>query len=419
MFPLSIPRLGWTMEEGTFVEWLKRDGDSVKAGDALFVIEGDKAAQDVEAAEAGILRIAPDAPSPGSIVPVGRELGCILSPGEVPPWEAAASPAPAETSARPVATAASAETPSPTVAVVPPAPRRSSPLITPRAKRVAQEHSVGWKVLNGSGRNQRIRERDVRAAICTTGGSTLHLTSRSERPDQGRATVQPLSPLRQKIVQRLSQTARTVVPVTLNTAVDATNLVNFRQQFVAAAANDAKGSQAVPSVTDLLLKLTAAALETHPQLNGHWSDTGIRLFDEVHIGLAVDTDAGLLVPVLRDVARTSLRELATRNRELVAAARARRLSADELQGSTFTITNLGMLGIDGFTPVLNSPEVAILGVGRIVRSPVAGPGDQIVIRDRLTLSLTFDHRALDGAPAARFLQTLTQAIENPAAWLVS
>jgi pyruvate dehydrogenase E2 component (dihydrolipoamide acetyltransferase) len=167
----------------------------------------------------------------------------------------------------------------------------------------------------------------------------------------------------------------------------------------------------VPSYTDLFVKLSASALEKHPILNSRWEDDRIVTPEGIHVGIAVDTDTGLVVPVVRDVPRLSLQELSLRSRDLIERARQRKLSAAELQGGTFTVTSLGALGIDAFTPIINYPECAILGVGCIRRCPVV-LDDQIVIRDLVTLSLTFDHRITDGVPAARFLQTLSGLIEN-------
>jgi pyruvate dehydrogenase E2 component (dihydrolipoamide acetyltransferase) len=203
---------------------------------------------------------------------------------------------------------------------------------------------------------------------------------------------------------------RNTAPVTLNTTADATRLVQLRNELKAAA-SDSDG--AVPSYTDMLVKLTALALQRHPQLNTHWEGQSLIPSSAIHIGVAVDTESGLLVPVLRDVPALTLREIAARSRDLIERARSRKLSADELRDGTFTITNLGSFGIDAFTPTINYPECAILGVGRIQRQPAVVAG-QIVPRDILTLSLTFDHRATDGAPAARFLQTLRGLIESPA-----
>jgi pyruvate dehydrogenase E2 component (dihydrolipoamide acetyltransferase) len=166
------------------------------------------------------------------------------------------------------------------------------------------------------------------------------------------------------------------------------------------------------------VKLTAVALREHPLLNACWTGEEIVVSHACHIGIAVDTEAGLLVPVIRDVANLGLRQVAERSRDLAERARQRKLKAEEMQGGTFTITNLGAFGIDAFTPIINYPQGAVLGVGRIQRQPVV-IGEEIKAREQVTLSLTFDHRIVDGAPAARFLQTLGRLIENPGPWLVS
>jgi pyruvate dehydrogenase E2 component (dihydrolipoamide acetyltransferase) len=212
------------------------------------------------------------------------------------------------------------------------------------------------------------------------------------------------------IAARLQGVAHSTAAVTLTTTADASNLVNLRRQFKAT-------EEAAPTYTDFLAKLAATALLSHPHLNASWADDQIVVNKDIHIGIAVDAEAGLLVPVLHDVPKTGMRQLAADSRDLVARAREGKLKADEMHGGTFTITNLGNYGIDTFTPIINPPQCAILGVGRIQRQPVAS-GDAIIIRDVITLSLTFDHRIVDGAPAARFLQTLVQLVENPAPALV-
>jgi pyruvate dehydrogenase E2 component (dihydrolipoamide acetyltransferase) len=168
----------------------------------------------------------------------------------------------------------------------------------------------------------------------------------------------------------------------------------------------------VPTYNDILVKLVAASLQKHPVLNSRWEGETLRPCTVIHIGIAVDTEAGLLVPVIRDVTTLTLHEVALRSRNLIDRAHSKRLNADDLRGGTFTFTSLGAFGIDAFTPIINYPECAILGVGRILRQPVAVQ-DNIALRDIITLSLTFDHRALDGAPAARFLQSLTRFVESP------
>jgi pyruvate dehydrogenase E2 component (dihydrolipoamide acetyltransferase) len=189
-------------------------------------------------------------------------------------------------------------------------------------------------------------------------------------------------------------------------------LVNFRRRFK--EANSAAGP--VPSYTDLLVKLSAAALQDHQQMAGQWRDDGIFVPDQCNISFAVDTEAGVMAPVIHDVPGKSLRQVAVESRELTKLARDGGLSAEQMQGGTFTITNLGRFGVDTFTPIINLPQAAILGVGRIVLEPVVLEG-QVVAREMLSLSLTFDHRVTDGAPAARFLDTLRACIEDPSPWL--
>ncbi|HUY31722.1 MAG TPA: dihydrolipoamide acetyltransferase family protein [Pirellulales bacterium] len=427
--PIKVPRLGWTMEEGVFVEWLKPEGATIAPGDSLFVLEGEKAAQEIESIDGGILRWPPDAPRPGQTVLVGAVLGYLLAPDESPPWESNAD--------RRVGTAHQASgrtvgTAHPTPAAMPDSthdalvpqtagggrcPPYARPTISPRARRLATASGIDWTAIAGTGRTGRIRARDVQA-FAERGTGIAHQFTLDAVPGGPRSAagrLVPLSAARRTIAGRMSTSARAVAPVTLTTKADATNLASIRQQFK--AASDSSETPA-PSFTDLIVKLAAMVLKRHPSLNASWRDDGIFFSDAIDIGIAVDTDAGLLAPVVRDVPALGLRQLAAESRRLIELARARRLTVEDLQGGTFTVTNLGMYGIDVFTPIVNLPQCAILGMGRIVREP-AVVGDQIVPRQALTLSLTFDHRVVDGAPAARFLDALRQAVEQPAPWLVA
>jgi pyruvate dehydrogenase E2 component (dihydrolipoamide acetyltransferase) len=295
-------------------------------------------------------------------------------------------------------------------------------VITPRALRVAAERGVDPASVTGSGRGGRIRERDILAASWSSQSATSSTGPEASRAgitrqQQAVAGSTPRSGnVRRTIARRMVASHQTTAPVTLTSRVDATNLVSLRKQFQAAAAND---QDVVPSVSDLVVKLVAIALDRHPHLNARWEDEQIVELAEIRIGVAVDAEAGLLVPVLPDVRVMGVREIAAATRELIAKARAGKLSTADLQGGTFTVTNLGMYGIDAFTPIINPPEAAILGLGAIRREPVFAEGDRVVPREMMTLSLTFDHRIVDGAPAARFLQTLRTGLENPAAWLTA
>jgi pyruvate dehydrogenase E2 component (dihydrolipoamide acetyltransferase) len=429
---IIVPRLGWSMEEGTFAGWLKPDGARIQSGDTLFVLESDKSAEEIESLDAGILRIPPDGPKAGDTVKVGQVLGHLVAEGESVPVESGR----VGRGTRPTMPAGGSRSSThPTLPPAGPAVRqlarslgvelttiagsgergriteddvRRQPqaaptahgkqAISPRARRVARELGVDCNGLPGSGRNGRIRERDVRAAA----------------HGQPAGRLIPHTSVRRTIAARMIAGVTQAAPVTLTTKLDATNLVELRNQFKATTDDD----DIVPSYTDLIVKLAAIALRQHPLLQAQWRDDGLFVPQRIDIALAVDTEAGLLVPVVRAVDRLTLRQVAAQSRALIEQSRAGRLTAEQMRDATFTITNLGAFGIDAFTPIIHLPQCAVLGVGRIVREP-AVVEECIVPRDLLTLSLTFDHRVVDGAPAARFLQTLRGCLERPAPWLIS
>jgi pyruvate dehydrogenase E2 component (dihydrolipoamide acetyltransferase) len=398
---IQLPRLGWSMEEGKFLAWLKKEGDSVKEGEPLFTLESDKAAQEVESTDGGILFLPPDGPKPGETVKVGQVLGYLLAEGEAPPagdTAAHETPATAPQPRGPVAEAAVQEKNTAGTDTTP----AGSPGVpaSPRARRAARQHGVDLGTLRPTGRGGRIRERDVLNA----GAASANLDASMDEV--------PLTPMRRTIARRMVESLNQTAPVTLTCRCDATEIVALRAQLKAA------GAEVVPGVTDILVKITGSTLLAHPMLTARWDEHRLLVPKQVHIGVAVDTDAGLLVPVLRDVCTASLTALAAQSRRLFEAARAGRLGAADMQGGCFTVTNLGGFGIEGFTPIINHPETAILGVGAIVREPVAREDGTFTSRLQMTLSLTFDHRILDGAPAARFLQTLRRRLEEPVAWLI-
>jgi pyruvate dehydrogenase E2 component (dihydrolipoamide acetyltransferase) len=457
---LVLPRLGWTMEEGVFVEWLKRDGDTVQPGDLIYTIESDKTTVEVENFDAGILRIPPDAPAPGSRIAVGTRLAYVVQRGETPPFEAepvkAAEPITQQTASK-TATHTMTESVN----------RRNSAAqavhASPRARRAAKQLGVDWSALAGSGTSGRVLERDVRAAakvkqqagklnispiaqrvaeelgvdVAALLASMPDKSKRIERGDVERfaaaqqmpsvptthAPAQPIaapaaparrekiSRMRRVIADRMSETARTVVPVTLTTQADATELVRLRKSL------KAELGDAAPAYNDMLAKIAAKALTEHPHMNARLEGDEIVTEAGVHIGIAVDTERGLLVAVVRDAQGQSLRQFADASREVIARVQAGAASPDDLRGSTFTITNLGVYEIDVFTPIINAPECAILGVGRIAQQPVMVK-KKVRARHMMALSLTFDHRLVDGAPAARFLQRIKHLIEQPYLWLV-
>ena len=381
---IAMPRLGWTMEEGTLVEWLKTEGEQVETGEILFTVESDKALNEIETFSSGILCIPPGAPQPGDTVPVGTLLGYLLQTGEEMPTErASASGDPAS----PIPVPATLHN-QPTSAAKPPS-TKGNPTISPRARRIANELNISWHHIKGSGQTGRIIERDIRAVTAQPPGSTGHI--------------------RELIANRLWQSQNETAAVTLTTEADATGLVDLRAGFKASQGTDA------PTYNHMIAKLTALALGEHPALNASWQNGAPHQYESVHLGLAVDTEGGLLVPVIRDADSKSLAQIATEARALALKARRHTLGPDALQGGTFTISNLGMYGIDAFTPIINLPQAAILGLGRIVEKPAVFQ-DQVVPRALMALSLTFDHRILDGGPAARFLDRVRTFIEQPDLW---
>jgi pyruvate dehydrogenase E2 component (dihydrolipoamide acetyltransferase) len=258
---------------------------------------------------------------------------------------------------------------------------------------------IDWTLLTGTGRDGRIRERDV--LNCP---QTARMAPPPEAAPASPGRHAPATKRRSIIAQRMLASVTQAAPVTLTTKVDAGRLIDFRNHLKRSAPDGR-----APSYHDILIYLVARTLREQPQLNACWHREGIHTYDDIHIATAVDTELGLMAPVIRHADQLSLEQIADRARQLIAEARSGRLSQQHLEGGTFTVTNLGMFGIDAFTPILNLPQAGILGVGRIVEEPVVRAG-QIVVGHTLSFSLTFDHRVVDGAPAARWLQALCERV---------
>lgn len=439
---IIIPRLGWSMEEGTFVAWLKSEGDFVKRGDALFELEGEKATQEIEAVDEGVLRIPITGPKPGSVHKVGAIIGYLVGANDSIPALAnplkqvdvevinesdsiVASPSVRQLARKVGVQLSQVKGTGPRGRILPEdvhqakvifsenaqepvishvSKMSSQQVASPRARRLASNLGIDWKLLIGSGAGGRVRECDIKAA---SNNLPSDITS------AGKAQRIPISKKRRLIAQRLVASRQFTVPVTLTTKADATNLVNLRNQF-----KSTNGTHPIPSFQDIITKLVAEVLKEHLFLAGRWEEDAIVLpgYHELDIGMAVDTEDGLLVPVIRNVAGLTLRDIAAQSKSLVQQVREGKITAAQMQGGVFTITNLGAFGIDSFTPVINYPEAAILGLGAIRKEPVFLDDGQVVAQLQLALSLTFDHRIVDGAPAARFLQALVSAISNPSAF---
>jgi pyruvate dehydrogenase E2 component (dihydrolipoamide acetyltransferase) len=359
-----MPKLGLTMTGGTIVAWHKGEGQAINKGELLFTLETDKAALDIEAPAGGNLHILVPV---GEHVPVLQPIAVIRDANKEP-----ARPAPA-----PVVKA------------------------TPVARKMAAEAGLELAAISGTGPRGEITRQDVEGALASD------LRPATEAQPTGE--IQPLTGLRRFIAERLSAGWHERPQVTLTAEADATNLVSARQQIIAELGEKL-------SYDDFFVMLVARALHEHPRLNARLTEAGIERLAHVNVGVAVDTERGLLVPVVLDAASLSLMQIHHRLQELTERALAGGSLPDDLSGGTFTITNLGMYDIDAFTPIINPPECAILGVGRIAGRPVGFHG-QVVLRDMLTLSLSFDHRLIDGGPAARFLQRVKQLVERPVIWI--
>jgi pyruvate dehydrogenase E2 component (dihydrolipoamide acetyltransferase) len=405
-----LPRLGLTQDEGTIVRWLKREGAPVAKGEPLFEVMTDKATLEVEAPAGGVLlRILIDE---GGTVPVATPIAVIGEPGESLAATAASAPAAAAGAQAPQPASAASAPAVPQVAV-PQVAAAGGPSgrvrISPRARALAERHGVDPATLRGSGPGGRIIERDVQGALAAAARPPA-------APSTAAARDRPVAVARMRslIAARMLESLRSTAQLTLMAETDVEELVRFRRE-VGPEFERREGVHL--TYTDLTVRAAAVALRDHPAMNARWEGEDVRRLRGIHIGVAVALDEGLVVPVVRDADRLPLGRLSAAIRDFSERARAGRLRPDEMQGGTFTVTNLGTYGVDAFTPVLNPPEAGILGVGRIRRRPVAAE-DRLEIRSTTILSLTFDHRVVDGAPAAMFLQRVGYLLEHPAVLLL-
>jgi pyruvate dehydrogenase E2 component (dihydrolipoamide acetyltransferase) len=384
-----MPQLGMTMTEGTIVRWLKNEGDQIEKGELLLEVETDKATMEVEARASGVLgRILVGS---GVTLPVGQTIALIIQPGEsLPPL-----PTPI------ISTSASGEEEAPSAQSSPLASatvdRETRPSIraSPLAKRVAREHRIELAKICGTGPHGRITEDDVLRA----------LEAQTEVEDG----FLELNRIRKLTAERMAQSFQTAPHFYLAVEADAGEILVLHRELTQAV--EAQPNPRL-SLTDLLVAAVALALREHPLANSAWADGKIRVNQGIHIGLAMATDDGLVVPVLHNADQKSLAELALMRDKLIQKAKAGKLSLDELTGGTFTVSNLGMYGMDFVHPIINPPQSGILGVGRI-RDRVVPFQGQVAIRPTVHLTLSVDHRVLDGTTAASFLHRVSELIEDP------
>ena len=379
---LKLAALGHTMERGKVVEWYVSEGAEVVQGAPLFAVETDKAVVDVEAPAGGVLlRI--DAPV-NKEYPVGATLAWIGDSGEVLPDKMD------ETIAAPEAVSGEQR-------------------VTPVARRLAERHGVDADRLDGTGPGGRVTKEDVKRAIDAGTAPALERKAQSKASGEPPHDVVPLTWIRRVTAERLSAHWTCAPQVTEGVDIDMTEVRAWRT----AKRDEWRAAFGImPSLNDIVLKAVAVALEAHPTLNSAFVDGSIHRYREINLGVAVDVEDGLVVPVLHNAGRLDLGGIASAVADFTTRAKARKLTLEDIDGATFTVSNLSALGVDWFTPVLNPPQCALLGMGRMRRTPAA-VGREVLIRDIATFVLTFDHRALDGAPAARFLSRLKRLLESP------
>lgn len=388
---VTMPKLGLTMTEGRIVEWRKKEGETVEKGEILYVIETEKVTFEVEAPESGIL--ARIVAKEDEVVSVGGVVAYILQPGEELTGLAEITE---------------------TKEVVPALLETAAPQeartrwwegikISPVARKMAEEHGIDISTIKGTGPGGRIVREDMEPAIKAAGTAPA-------APVPTRGKIEPMSSMRRVIARRMIESWQQTPHFQLTLEVDATQLIQARQALLE---DVEKETGRRVTLTDLLIKIVARALQDFPDMNVSYTPEGILVLADIDIGLVADTGEGLVVPVVRQANQKSLAEVTRARADLTTRARDSKLSLDEMTGSSFTISNLGMYPIDQFSAIINPPEAAILAVGRTVDKPVVEDGE-IVIRARMILTLGIDHRCLDGVIGARFLGRLRDIIEDPA-----
>jgi pyruvate dehydrogenase E2 component (dihydrolipoamide acetyltransferase) len=430
-----LAKLSPTMEEGTIVKWSKKEGDPVKVGDVLAEIETDKANMEMEALGAGVLRkvLVPA----GGKAPVGSLIGVIANPDEdisavvagagTPAAPQAAAPAPAPPQPTPQAPAPSAPPAAQATPAMASAPRPAAPpsgqgegeggrvKASPLARSMAAQQNIPLSSVPGSGPGGRIIKRDIEA--WSTGGSRRPATPPTSAPAAVPAAPAitpgqeiPLSNMRKTIARRLSESLFTAPHFYVTVEIDMDAAVSLREQLV-------QGENVKVSFNDLVVKACAKALTRFPMVNASWGGDKITTHGEVHVGVAVAIPDGLITPVVRNADRKAVTEISREIKDLASRAKEKKLRPEEFMGSTFTVSNLGMFDVTEFTAIINPPESAILAVGAVRRQPVVA-GDGIRVGHRMRVTLSSDHRVVDGALAAQFLAEVRRLLESPVSLLV-
>ena len=445
MKTIEMPKMGDTMEEGKILRWIKHEGDQVKKGESLAEVETDKVNIEIESFASGILRkiLVPE----GASAPIGAGIALVGAPDEPLPENTGRNGAAKSASAgvhngqndnRTPAALAPNQTgmtiensmvPQPTAATInnqaPATGEHGRIFISPIARRLAEEHRIDYSHIRGTGPNGRIIKMDIEAAVARAAQRPAAIVAPQPAAapappvqpepapaaiDAGEVVEIPLTSMRRTIAKRLSQSMQTAPHFYVTSVIDTGKLADLRQQINAYAANDLVPVKV--SFNDLIIKAVARALVRMPQVNISFAEDRLIEKKFVHIGMAVALEQGLIVPVLHNVDRQGILDIARESQRLAEAARTGKLRPEDLSGGTFTVSNLGMFDVESFTAVINPPESAILAVGSITPTPAVVDG-QVVVRNRMKVTLSSDHRAIDGATAARFLQEVKRLLEEP------
>ncbi len=419
---IEMPKLSDTMTEGTLVKWLKNVGDTVESGDVIAEVETDKATMEMQAFDDGTIhKIYVEE---GGKAPVGERLAILLEEGEeAPSGEEEGAPAAKEAEApKPEAgekgAAAVAEIPSSAAATAEGGRVKASPL----AKKVAAEKGVDISSVSGTGPGGRVVGKDVEAAAVSGGAKapapekpSAAPVSAAPAPAAAESETIPLSGMRRVIAERLVESKTTIPHFYLNIEVDAGPLMQLRAEVN--AANEAM-EQPKLTVNDFVLKAVVAALRENPFLNASFTSEGITIYKNVNLAVAVAVDEGLVTPVVRNAQSKSIREIGAAVKDMAARARSKKLTPDEFQGGTITVSSLGAFGVETFDAIINPPQAAILSIGAIVKKPVVGPNDEIVVGQRMGIGMSIDHRVVDGVVGAKYLAELKRLLENPTLMLL-
>ena len=409
---IRMPRLSDTMEEGNIIAWLKNEGDQVSPGDILAEVETDKATMDLESFHEGVLLhigVKEGAVPVDAVIAVigekGEDVSAILQEaGNASTTDNSSSPEPEQSAESAPETGTQAEAPTPSSGSDDDSRIKASPL----AKKIAQENDIGLSGLSGSGEGGRIVKKDIEKAISEKSSGTTQ--SSISIPASGGTSELPLSQMRKTIARRLSESKFTAPHFYLT--VD----VNMERAAEARKAINALGKVKI-SFNDIVVKACALALRQHPMVNASWTNEKIILHGDINIGVAVAVEEGLVVPVLKRADYMPMSQINEQVKDMAGRARNKKIKTDELQGNTFTISNLGMFGIEEFTAIINPPDACILAVGAIIEKPIVVEGN-IKVAKMMKITLSCDHRIVDGAKGAEFVQTVKANLENPLHMLV-